>query len=113
MSEAMSDEMLELVAQRFRLLADPMRLKILHKLQEGERSVTELVVATGASQPNVSKHLSTLRTYGLVKRRQAGNMAYFSIGAPFIFELCGTVCDAMQIELAATQQLLHGNAAKE
>ncbi|TPD54706.1 MAG: ArsR family transcriptional regulator, partial [Thalassolituus maritimus] len=53
----MSDEMLELIAQRFRLLSDPMRLKILHQLQSGEKSVTELVENTGASQPNVSKHL--------------------------------------------------------
>jgi DNA-binding transcriptional ArsR family regulator len=106
MSEVMSDEMLELIAQRFRLLADPMRLRILHQLQQGERSVTELVNATGASQPNVSKHLSTLRTHGLVKRRQQGNLAYFSIGAPFVFELCNTVCDSMRSEWEQKQNLL-------
>lgn len=99
MNNTMSDEMLELVSQRFRLLADPMRLRILHQLQAGEKTVTELVDATGASQPNVSKHLSTLKNFGLVKRRQQGNMAYFSIGAPFIFELCNTVCDNMREEL--------------
>ncbi len=103
---AMSDEMLELIAQRFRLLADPMRLRILHQLQQGEKSVTELVNATGASQPNVSKHLSTLRTHGLVKRRQQGNLAYFSIGAPFVFDLCNTVCDSMRSEWEQKQNLL-------
>ncbi|KZZ42547.1 transcriptional regulator [Thalassolituus sp. HI0120] len=106
MQEVMPDEMLELIAQRFRLLADPMRLKILHQLQEGEKSVTELVKATGASQPNVSKHLSTLRSHGMVKRRQNGNMAFFSISAPFVFELCDTVCNSMKTEWEQKQNLL-------
>ena len=104
--EPMSDEMLELIAQRFRLLSDPMRLKILHQLQSGEKSVTELVENTGASQPNVSKHLSTLRTHGLVKRRQEGNMAFFSIAAPFIFDVCNTVCDSMKTEWERRSNLL-------
>ena len=104
----MSDEMLELIAQRFRLLSDPMRLKILHQLQTGEKSVTELVENTGASQPNVSKHLSTLRTHGLVKRRQEGNMAYFSIAAPFIFDVCNIVCDGMKSEWEQRSTLLGG-----
>lgn len=106
MQEVMSDEMLELIAQRFRLLSDPMRLRILHQLQAGEKSVTELVEATGASQPNVSKHLSTLRTHGLVRRRQEGNMAYFSIGAPFIFDVCNTVCNSMKSEWEQRNSLL-------
>ena len=106
MQEVMSDEMLELIAQRFRLLSDPRRLKILHQLQGGEKSVSELVEATSASQPNVSKHLSTLRTHGLVRRRQEGNMAYFSIGAPFIFDVCNTVCDSMKSEWEQRNSLL-------
>lgn len=106
MNEILSDEMLELIAQRLRLLADPTRLKILHKLKEGEKSVTELVEATGASQPNVSKHLSTLRSHQLVERRQVGNTAYFTISAPFIFDVCETVCDSMKDELAKRSTLL-------
>ncbi len=108
MNPMMTDETLNLIAQRFRLLSDPMRLKILHNLQAGEMTVSELVDATGASQPNISKHLSTLRTHGLVKRRQQGNMAYFSIGAPFIFDVCNTVCDSMKSEAEQRQELLKG-----
>ncbi len=99
----MSDEQLEIVAQRFRVLSDPMRLKILHNLRDGECSVSGLVEATGASQPNVSKHLSILRASGLVNRRQDGNQAYFSIGAPFVFELCGIVCDGIRKEFEQKQ----------
>ncbi len=108
MQETMTDEMLELVAQRFRLLSDPMRLRILHHLRSGERSVGQLVDATGASQPNVSKHLSTLKIHGLVRRRQEGNMAYFSIGSPFVFDLCNSVCGNMQEEWKERQSLLDG-----
>lgn len=106
MQQMLSDDILELISQRFRLLADPMRLKILHHLQSGEKSVTELVAVTGASQPNISKHLSTLRIHGLVRRRQEGNMAFFSIGAPFIFDLCNTVCDSMKTEWGQKNALL-------
>jgi len=106
MTEQLSEEMLELIAQRFRLLSDPMRLKILHQLQDGEKSVTQLVEATGASQPNVSKHLSTLKTHGIVRRRQDGNMAYFSIGAPFVFDLCASVCSGMRKEWEEKQDAL-------
>ncbi len=102
----MTTEMLELVAQRFRLLADPMRLRILHELQDGECSVGELVIRTGASQPNVSKHLASLRSHSMVKRRQEGNMAYFSIAAPYIFALCDTVCNSMRDEMEHKQSLL-------
>lgn len=102
----MTPEMLELVAQRFRLLADPMRLRILHELQQGELSVGELVERTGASQPNVSKHLTSLRGLQMVVRRQEGNMAYFSIAAPYIFNLCDTVCNSMRNELEEKKSLL-------
>lgn len=102
----MTPEMLELISQRFRLLADPMRLRILHELQQGELSVTELVERTNASQPNISKHLSSLRSQQMVKRRQNGNMAYFSIAAPYIFSLCDTVCNSMIDELEHKTSIL-------
>ena len=102
----MTPDMLELVAQRFRLLSDPMRLRILHELQQGELSVSELVERTKASQPNISKHLASLKSLDMVKRRQEGNMAYFSIAAPYIFGLCDTVCNSMRDELEQKQSLL-------
>lgn len=99
----LSEEQLQAVSERFRVLSDPMRLRILHQLQAGEKTVSELVEATGASQPNVSKHLSILRTAGLVNRRQCGNLAYFSIGAPFVFDLCAIVCEGIRQDFATKQ----------
>jgi len=102
----LDEDALEMVAQRFKLLSDPMRLKILNILQAGEKSVSELVMLTGTSQPNVSKHLSTLRSSRMVKRRQKANQAYFSIAAPFIFELCDIVCSSINDELHAQINIL-------
>ena len=110
MAQEMTDDQLELIAQRFRVLSDPMRLKILHHLRAGESSVGGLVELTGTSQPNVSKHLSILRSSGLVSRRQVGNSAYFAIGAPFVFELCDTVCDGIRQELEQKQSAFDGSS---
>lgn len=98
-SKQLSNEALEQIALRFKLLSDPMRLKILHALQGGEQSVNQLVKLTGSSQPNISKHLNILRTTGMVKRRQESNQAFFSISAPFIFDLCEIVCNGIAEEL--------------
>ncbi len=97
----LNDAALELIARRFKLLSDPMRLKILHLLHHGEKSVTEIVEATGSTQPNISKHLAALRAGGMVRRRSESNLAYFSIAAPFIFDLCDIVCAGIAAELAS------------
>ncbi len=83
---------LESVATRFRILGVPLRLQILNELAEGERTVSALVEATGSTQPNVSKHLSTLLAHRLVKREKRGNASYYSVADPAVFELCEIVC---------------------
>ncbi len=93
---------LEAVATRFRILGVPLRLQILHELAEGERTVSDLVEATGSTQPNVSKHLTTLLAHRLVKREQRGNSAYYSVADPAVFELCDIVCG--NIERALDEQ---------
>jgi DNA-binding transcriptional ArsR family regulator len=99
-------EALQLVAARFKVLADPMRLRLLHALEGGERSVNELAVAAEASQPNVSKHLKTLQEAGFVTRRQEGNTAYYSIADETVFELCDLVCSGLRQRLAAQASAL-------
>lgn len=70
---------IDLQAKLFRGFADPSRLSILEALREGERTVSDLVEATGFTQPNVSNHLSCLRDCGLVTARQQGRFAYYSL----------------------------------
>lgn len=87
-----SDKMLELVARRFRMLAEPYRLRLLHALESKERTVGDLVLALDGNQPNVSKHLHMLHEAGLVSRRRDGTSIYYGIADPMIFKLCDLVC---------------------
>jgi len=100
----LSDEALSLIASRFRLLGEPLRLKILNALRERGLSVTELVEATGAGQANVSKHLGLLLMGGLVARRKEGNLSYYYIADETIFRLCEIVCDSLGGRLAAQHE---------
>ncbi len=56
----------------FQLLADPTRRRLVELTSREEKSVTELVEATGLTQPAVSKQLATLRENGLVTVRRDG-----------------------------------------
>ena len=80
MNNASVDPALALKAKLFRGLSDPSRLVILECLRSGEKSVSEIVAATGQSQPNVSGHLACLKNCGLVQGRQEGRNAYYSLG---------------------------------
>lgn len=106
MPRTFSDEALELLAARFKVLAEPMRLKLLNALRDGEKTVTELVEQTGAGQANVSKHLGLLYRHRLVARRKEGLKVYYRIADPSIFELCELVCDSLEAELEARREAL-------
>jgi DNA-binding transcriptional ArsR family regulator len=101
----LSPRAVELVAARFRILGEPLRIRLLQALREGERSVGELVAAVDSTQPNVSKHLRILQAAGLVARRQEGNSAYYSIADPGVFALCDLVCDSVGSRLARGAEL--------
>ena len=88
----MTEEAFDAIAQRFRVLSDPMRLRLLYTIGTGELTVNELAEKTGGSQSNVSKHLSTLLTHGLVQRRREGTSAHYSVIDTGIFNLCDLVC---------------------
>lgn len=84
--------MVELVAQRFRMLGEPFRLRLLQQLESGEKTVNELVTAIDGNQSNVSKHLALLHDAGLVERRREGTFVVYAISDPLVFKLCDLVC---------------------
>jgi len=100
-SAPLSDEALELVARRFAVLAEPMRLRLLRALFAGEQPVHALVELTGGTQANVSRHLQTLTDAHLLKRRKDGLEVFYAIGDPTIFKLCDLVCGSLEKEHAA------------
>jgi DNA-binding transcriptional ArsR family regulator len=88
----LSQAAIDMVAARFRVLGEPLRVRLVQALREGERSVSELAGAVGASQPNVSKHLRLLQEAGIIGRRADGNLAYYFITDGSVFDLCDVVC---------------------
>ena len=93
-----SAEALEFVAGRFRVLGEPLRLRLLVALEGGEKNVTELVQETGATQGNVSKHLGILSEAGMVSRRKEGLKVFYFISDPQIIELCDLMCARLEQE---------------
>ncbi len=67
-------------------LAQPVRLKIIACLLDGEKSVQQLVEGTGAPQPTVSRHLAKMRNVGVVKHRREGQNVYYWLASPRIAE---------------------------
>ncbi len=100
------DPLLDLIAVRFRLLGEPLRLKLVAALSGGERSVGVLVALTGANQPNVSKHLAALARGDLVCRRKVGTTIYYALADPGILMLCDAVCTGVQQHFTAQARAL-------
>ena len=71
------NDLVELIARRFRVIGEPMRIRLLDRLRDGEATVNELTEALDASQQNVSKHLAVLADVGIVGRRKDGNHVYY------------------------------------
>ena len=102
------DEIAELIARRFRLLAEPTRVKLLDRLHEGETSVQELAKAVGTTQQNVSKHLVALADAGVLGRRKQGNFVYYRVIDESIWQLCEDVCGSVERRLAELHELISG-----
>jgi DNA-binding transcriptional ArsR family regulator len=104
------DDLVELIAERFRALGEPTRIKLLDRLREGEATVLELTEQIGTTQQNVSKHLGVLQRSGIVARRKQGNFAHYRIVDEGAFTLCEAVCGSLQEQVESLHQLV-GNAS--
>jgi DNA-binding transcriptional ArsR family regulator len=99
MPHPIPEPLVELIAKRFRVLAEPMRIRLLDRLREGDATVGELQEALGASQQNVSKHLGILLEAGMVSRAKRGNHAHYE-----------QVCGGVRKQLTELEALLGGQA---
>ena len=88
------------MARRFAVLSEPMRLRLIQALFDGERSVGELVAATGGTQGNISRHLQTLTQAHVLARRKEGLQVYYSIADASIFRLYELVCGSLEKSLS-------------
>jgi DNA-binding transcriptional ArsR family regulator len=100
--------LVELIAARFRVLAEPMRIRLLDRLRDGDATVQELQQALGASQQNISKHLGVLLNAGMVARTKQGTSAVYSIADARVFELCEQVCGGLRRQIGELDAILQG-----
>lgn len=105
------DALIELIAQRFRVIGEPMRIRILDRLREQPMTVNELTEALSASQQNVSKHLGILYQAGVLGRTKEGNRVRYSIVDESVLRLCEEVCGGLRQQLAELDQLFAGGGA--
>jgi DNA-binding transcriptional ArsR family regulator len=92
-----SDTVFNSAADLFKLMATPIRLKIISALCHGEKNVTQLVREISTSQPNMSLHLTALYRAGVLAKRRDANQMLYRIGSERAATLCRAVC--MQIAL--------------
>lgn len=106
--EAFNDRALDQVADYFKALSEPLRLKILNALRDGPRNVGELTEGLGCSQANVSKHLTVLAKIGLLERESRGTSVYYRIADPRTYQLCDLVCGQIAQRLLEQVQVMGG-----
>jgi DNA-binding transcriptional ArsR family regulator len=100
------DDLVELIARRFRAVGEPMRIRLLDHLRDGEATVGELSDALSASQQNISKHLAVLADAGILGRRKDGTHVYYRIVDEGVLTLCEDVCGSLQQQLKSLSALV-------
>ncbi|MEO8197347.1 MAG: metalloregulator ArsR/SmtB family transcription factor [Thermoanaerobaculia bacterium] len=106
MSPEPSEELFARIAERLKALADPTRLKILHAVEDRELCVSGILEVVGGSQANISKHLSKMKSCGILGSRRDGTNIYYRVVDPAAFTICRTVCDALEQRAASEHRLL-------
>lgn len=99
---AVPTQLVEQAAERFRLLSDPTRLRLLNELDAAEElAVGELAERAGVGLSNTSKHLHQLEREGIVAKRRSGTTILYRIADPTLAELCDLVCSGLRLRFAA------------
>ena len=103
---SLTPEVLALIAERFKVLAEPARLQILSCLRKGELTVSDIIEASDLGQANVSKHLQLLHAQGFVSRRKEGLFVYYALADQSVFKVCELMCDRLAADTASRRRLL-------
>lgn len=99
------DEITILQAEILKVLASPRRLEILHRLADGPVDVGRLATDIGASQPNVSQHLSLLRSAGLVEAERDGREVHYRLTDPDVIRACDLMREVLGRRLTRLGEL--------
>ena len=99
------DEVFESVARYFAILSEPARLRILHAICQEEKPVGQIVVETGMTQTNVSRHLNMMYQAGALKRRKEGSTVLYGVADQTLTDVCRSVCVRVSAELDGSKTL--------
>jgi ArsR family transcriptional regulator len=83
------DDVTKLQAEVLKVLANPTRLDIIHRLADGPLEVGRLAEYVGTTQPNASQHLAVLRSSGLVEAQRHGREIRYRLTDPDVIVACG------------------------
>ena len=108
----MTPELFELVAARFKAFGEPTRLRILHALRSGDRTVGALVAQTGLGQANLSRHLQQLLSLGFVSRTKRGLFAHYALADRDVLKLCDVMCGRLEKEAVTRKRVLKPRARR-
>lgn len=92
---------IDAVSRYFALLAEPTRIRILQAICREEKTVTEIVAETGATQTNVSRHLGSMYRAGVLTRRKDANYIYYGVADEAFVDICRTMCIHIANKLGA------------
>jgi len=101
------DEITTLQAEVLRTLANPRRLEIIHRLAQGPCEVGRLAEEIGASQPNISQHLSVLRAAGIVDAERDGREVRYRLTDADVVVACSIMRGVLQRRLTRLGRLSH------
>ncbi len=93
-------ERLEHAIQCLKVLAHPLRLKILILLMEGPMNVSALERAVQSSQPNISQHLAIMRYRGMLQQDKRGNEVFYSIKNERLMRMLNNIAELFCEEVA-------------
>jgi ArsR family transcriptional regulator len=106
MNQQTDKEVFERQARICKAFAHPARLRILHKLGEGELGSSELQDQLGLSKTNISQHLAVLKSAGILSTRRAGKQIYCSLAMPEIRQACQLIQRVLQNQIAESHRLI-------
>jgi ArsR family transcriptional regulator len=100
------ERLYELHAEVCKTLSNPVRLRIINELQDGEMTVGVLAKKLGIRQAHVSQHLSILRHRGVVAARKDGINVYYRIANPQIIKACNLIREVLMELLQKDQSII-------
>jgi ArsR family transcriptional regulator len=100
------ERLFELHAEVCKTLSNPVRLRIINELQDGEITVGSLAKKLGIRQAHVSQHLAVLRQRGVVKTRRDGPNIYYAISNPKIVKAFNLMREVLLEQLQKDQRIV-------